>query len=101
MIASGLKHSLVLTRSGLVYAFGNNDTGELGLPAKKSSTVPLCIQEISHIPMKFIAAGSFSASISAETNELYLWGSGTFGNFDTPHRVKKITEPVIHVSIGD
>jgi|LauGreDrversion4_2_1035121.scaffolds.fasta_scaffold3236712_1 hypothetical protein len=51
--------------------------------------------------MKFIAAGSFSASISAETRELYLWGSGTFGNFDTPHRVKKITEPVIHVSIGD
>ena len=43
MIASGFKHSLVLTRSGLVYAFGSNETGELGLPTKKSSTVPLCI----------------------------------------------------------
>ena len=27
MIACGQKHSLILTRSGLVYAFGSNDSG--------------------------------------------------------------------------
>jgi hypothetical protein len=44
--------------------------------------------------MKYIAAGSFSASISSDTASLYLWGTGTFGEFHSPHRVKKITERV-------
>lgn len=101
MISGGYKHSLILTRSGLVYSFGSNDEGQLGVPSKRSSSVPVCIQDISHVPMKFIAAGSFSASISQETNQLYLWGTGTFGNFHSPHRVKKITENVISVSVGD
>jgi hypothetical protein len=40
--------------------------------------------------MKSIAAGSFSSSISKEQASIYLWGTGTFGKFNTPHRVKKI-----------
>ena len=68
MIACGQRHSLILTRSGLVYSFGSNDDGQLGVPSKRSSPVPICIQDISHVPMKFIAAGSFSASISQDTN---------------------------------
>ena len=40
--------------------------------------------------MRFIAAGSFSGSISEDTRSLFLWGTGAFGEFLTPHRVKKI-----------
>lgn len=36
-----------------------------------------------------IAAGSFSAAISDE-GQLYVWGTGTFGEFLQPNRVKKI-----------
>lgn len=100
MIAAGSDHSLILTKSGLVYAFGTNSESQLGLPAKRGSTTPVCIQDISHIPMCFIAAGSFSASIAAESKSLYLWGRGTFGEFQYPHRVKKITQPVQSVAIG-
>lgn len=42
--------------------------------------------------MKSIAAGSFSSSISKEQGSIYLWGTGTFGKFNTPHRVKKIEQ---------
>ena len=51
--------------------------------------------------MRFISAGSFSASISDESRSLFLWGSGAFGEFLTPHRVKKIKGETIQVSIGD
>lgn len=54
--------------------------------------------------MKFVAAGSFSASISSETSkksDLFLWGSGAFGEFLAPHRVKKIRGSPVQVSIGD
>jgi hypothetical protein len=40
--------------------------------------------------MHHIAAGNFSASISEESQNLFLWGTGTFGEFLTPHRVKRI-----------
>ena len=32
---------------------------------------------------------------------MYLWGEGLFGQFHTPHRVKKIPEIVTEVSIGE
>lgn len=51
--------------------------------------------------MKSIKAGSFSASISHDTGDLYLWGSGVFGEFLTPHRVKTINGSVVDVSIGN
>ena len=59
------------------------------------------VDEISHLPMRYIAAGSFSASISEDNQNLFLWGSGAFGEFLTPHRVKKIKGRIIQVSVGD
>lgn len=50
--------------------------------------------------MKEIAAGSFSGSIS-EVGDLYLWGTGIFGEFLTPHRVKTIQGICINISIGN
>jgi X-linked retinitis pigmentosa GTPase regulator len=63
--------------------------------------VPILISDISHIPMKHIAAGSISASLSCDAGDLYLWGSGSFGEFLTPHRVKTINGMTIDVSIGN
>ncbi len=43
MIAAGYVHSLILTKSGLVYAFGSNDADQLGIPSKRNSYSPICI----------------------------------------------------------
>mgnify|MGYP001610281413 CR=1 FL=1 len=51
--------------------------------------------------MKQIAAGSFSASISLDSGDLYIWGSGVFGEFLSPHRVKTIKGPTIDIAIGN
>lgn len=61
----------------------------------------MVINDISHIPMRSIAAGSFSGSISHDSGDLYLWGSGVFGEFLTPHRVKTIQGVTLEVSIGN
>lgn len=50
--------------------------------------------------MHYIAAGNFSASISEESQNLFLWGTGTFGEFLTPHRVKRIQGEVTQVALG-
>ncbi len=51
--------------------------------------------------MRYIAAGGFSAAISEDQRSLFLWGTGAFGEFLTPHRVKKIKGETLQVSIGD
>lgn len=42
--------------------------------------------------MKAVRVGaSVSAAISVDS-QLYIWGSGHFGTFYTPHRVKSLTQ---------
>lgn len=92
-VACGVYHTLALTREGQIYAFGLNSEGQLGVETNHSSSInPVLIDDVSHIKMSYIAAGTFSAAIALETGSLYLWGTGTFGEFKTPHRVKKIKE---------
>lgn len=77
--------------TGLVFGCGSNIEGQIGMATEHKSTItPIMVEDISHIPMKYIAAGSFSAAIAKDSGSLYLWGTGTFGEFKTPHRVKKI-----------
>lgn len=40
-ISSGVAHTLVLTKSGRVFAMGNNSNGELGTGSKRDSHYPL------------------------------------------------------------
>jgi len=36
--------------------------------------------------MRYIAAGSLSASISID-NELFMWGTASFGEFLSPYKI--------------
>jgi alpha-tubulin suppressor-like RCC1 family protein len=76
---------VLLTRSGLVYCSGSNSFGQLGTGTKRASNCFVLVSDISHIPMRKVAAGSFSAAISKDSGDLYLWGTGVFGEFLTPH----------------
>ena len=102
-MSAGNRHTLVLTKEkGLVYSFGSNQAWELGVKIDaKSSLRPLLIQEIAHIPMGSVSAGSFSGAISRDDGQVYIWGTGTFGKFATPHRMKKIKQKALQLQIGD
>ena len=102
MVACGINHTIILTVEGQIYSFGQNSEGQLGVATEHSSSItPVLVEDVAHIPMNYIAAGSFSASIAKETGSLYLWGHGTFGEFKTPHRVKKIKQKSAKVQIGN
>lgn len=100
-VACGLDHTLALSVSGRVYAFGSNTTGQLGLGDRRSTPYPTMIQDIAHIEMKMVAASSFSAALSSNKGDLYLWGKGTFGENLNPVRVKSIDDsPMTEVNLG-
>lgn len=50
--------------------------------------------------MRKVRAGNFSASLS-EDSQMYIWGTGIFGEFFTPHRVKGVHQlDVLDFQIG-
>ncbi|KAL0212946.1 hypothetical protein RCL1_006572 [Eukaryota sp. TZLM3-RCL] len=70
-------HSLVLTESGILWSFGPNSSGELGLGDSVLRETP----EIVSTSLKFIsisAGPSFSAGI-LDTGQLMMWGKNTNG----------------------
>ena len=99
-VVCGTHHTLILSISGLVYAFGRNTEGQLGIGHRHNADQCTVVTQISKIPMKCISAGSFSASISEDSGNLFIWGTGSFGQFVVPHRVKRIKSEVLQVSIG-
>ena len=82
-IAAGFDHSLALTTNGEVYAWGNNNNGQLGLgyfgsnENNESSPVLIPTTDLSNV--SGIAAGH-SHSLAFTTNgEVYAWGNNYFG----------------------
>lgn len=90
-VACGEDHTIALTRGqGEVYVMGSNQRGQLGIGGpSRGSNVPMLLSELGFTRIVKVRAGAFSGAQSSE-GQLYLWGSGSFGQFFTPHRVKSV-----------
>ena len=85
---------------GNVYSTGGNSFGQLGLGHKKSMVIPCLIEGFpTNTQMRGIATGHHSACIST-SGEVYIWGTGVFGEYLTPHLIKEISRSVRKISIG-
>jgi alpha-tubulin suppressor-like RCC1 family protein len=98
-VACGVVHTLCVTFAGAVFSMGANNLGQLGVPIKQSSTLPLRIKTLEGIFMEKVACGLHSAALS-ERGELYLWGSGTFGHFSTPCKVATLPVALQEISLA-
>ena len=103
LIAAGTFHSLALNKNGVVFAWGSNENGQLGvhrderfLENFRGVGYPI---PVSDLPAAIaIAAGlSFSAAVST-TGHLFVWGNGSdvapsgTENFG-PHKPKQLPDP--------
>ena len=83
-IAAGGEHGLVVTSTGQLYSFGENDFGQLGTMTNsgtvKANPVPALVSLPSGSPpVTEVAAGSsFSLAVTA-TGQLYGFGENQFG----------------------
>ena len=77
-ITCGSSHSLVLSSTGVIYAAGNNEQGQLGLDERRDYPMFTPIQKMASVFMVQVAAfGCYSAAID-EYGTLYVWG-GKYG----------------------
>lgn len=79
-IATGIDFSLILTREGEVYAWGENDEMQLGCGSQQGETG---IFKVDLPAITYIAAGSFTGYAISSTGEVYSWGRSMYGNLGT------------------
>lgn len=62
-INAGSRHSLVLTSTNEVMAFGNSEEGQCGLGHQKCEPSPKQVKDLPTLPVLFVAAGKHCLSI--------------------------------------
>jgi len=80
-LAAGGLHNLALTRAGLVYAWGDDSAGQLGVVGQGYiSSVPLGVTGFpAGTPIVAVAAGYSHSLALTRDGEVYAWGADTFG----------------------
>lgn len=113
-VAAGSLHSLVLTSTGAVLAFGFNADGELGDGNKTNSDVPVKVDLPGGAKVIAIAAGAYDSLALTSTGAVYAWGynadgelgDGGTANSDVPVKVllpggKKVTAIAAGGPVGE
>jgi alpha-tubulin suppressor-like RCC1 family protein len=86
-LAGGSFFSLALTRSGRVYAWGDNNFGQLGVVGSGSfSSVPVVVSGLPHADPAVHLAGGLQHSLAVTRDgRVYAWGDGSHGQLDSTH----------------
>lgn len=92
-ISAGAGHTLILTKSGFVYACGWNTKGQLGLSSE--SLTFTVITALNNYKITQISCGwDFSAAIT-EDGQLFVWGSNAFMQLGLSKDIKSLSTPTL------
>ena len=85
-LAAGSYHTLALTSDGIVYAWGSDDTDQLGKGGTAQSLSYPTPAGLSGSPISALAVGTgtgFSLAIQSVDHTLLTWGANSFGQLGT------------------
>lgn len=77
-LGSGDSHSLCVTDTGLVFAWGDGDFSKLGNNSSNGSQIPIQVEGLTRISRVF-SGSQFSVALSVDGMALYTWGRGNGG----------------------
>jgi alpha-tubulin suppressor-like RCC1 family protein len=77
-IAAGNGHSLAMGSDGTLYAWGNNDSGQLGDGSIQQRTTPVQVSLPVGVSALSVTAGRAHSLATGSDGRLYAWGSNSF-----------------------
>lgn len=89
-MATFSEHSLALSDTGQLYAWGRNDFGQAGLGHKGAVAEPILIASLRGVPIRRIAVGAFHSVVITKSCAVFAWGangSGQLGDGTTDERL--------------
>jgi alpha-tubulin suppressor-like RCC1 family protein len=109
-IAVGAFHNLALSESGKVWAWGNNEYGQLGTGDTQPRSTPVAVKNLRGLDLVDIAAGGWHSVALTADGEVYGWGRGEHGRLGfgddksskmIPQKVHTLeSEFIVQVSCG-
>lgn len=102
-VASNFQHSLVVTESGTVYAWGSGAQGKLGNGDTADSSVPVAVDASGVMSGKTIvgiAAGAHHSLALASDGTVFAWGDNVFGQLGDGSGVDS-SVPVVVAVVDD
>ncbi|GAM28957.1 hypothetical protein SAMD00019534_121330 [Acytostelium subglobosum LB1] len=110
-VAFGEQHTLAITDAGLVYSWGANSRGCLGIGHCNDKLVPVPVLiNNQHVPVLDVAAGGHHSALLTRDGMVYTWGANTFGQLgngtevDSPHpqliQVDVENKKTQHIALG-
>eukprot|EP00873_Tetraselmis_striata_P010062 jgi/Tetstr1/430326/TSEL_020151.t1 len=83
-VAAGRHHTLCVTATSQVYAWGRNNHGQLGTGAAAGSGRPRVVEGLWAIPVRQLAAGDAHSAALTCHGFLFTWGRNSVGQLGLP-----------------
>lgn len=102
-VACGLYHTVAVTTSGEVYAFGKNDYGQLGLGHARNVKVPTLVKiAISDSDEKIVdvSCGYYHTVVVTERGKLITWGRNDYGQLGIGSKDHKNTPQYVPLPLS-
>jgi hypothetical protein len=78
-MSCGVQHSLVLTNCGEVYAWGENDFGQIRNGCNDKQLIPIKVKGFNNERVLMISCGEFHSMTLTECGHVYSWGNNESG----------------------
>ena len=93
---SGAKNgqTVVILANGSVWAWGDNDRGQLGDGTKVSSDVPVRVEVPDGVAFVKVSSGGYASYAIDGAGRLWAWGDNTSGQLGTGDGTGTKTKPV-------
>ena len=83
-VACGNQHSMILTSSGSILAFGRNMDGQLGIGSRKDAKLPTLVSGLKDDLIIEIACGADFSLAMSEAGSVFVWGGNSGGQHGKP-----------------
>jgi alpha-tubulin suppressor-like RCC1 family protein len=96
-IKCGAFHSLALTRSGEVYAWGFNESGQIANESFENQLIPIIVNHFDGQHIKQISCGCLHSMALTENGQVFNWGDNRFGQLGVGNNENSNTPKLIRI----
>lgn len=93
-VAAGLAHSLGITPTGKLYAWGRNNDGQLGLGDWNDRNFPAEVSLPEGETVTEVSAGEYHSIALTAGGKVYVWGKNDFSQLGLPSSIASKNTPV-------
>ena len=97
-VSAGYAHTLALTTTGAVYAWGSNASGQLGDGTKTSTDVPVKTAVPSGTTVTMVSAGYGHSLALTSTGGVLAWGANDHGQLGTGTLISSATPVAVNLA---